>query len=156
MGQYQKNRNIFFIKLRDWNLKLYQRYLSNPPYLNADEVFPQHKILEKNWLMIKDEINSIVKKTNSLPKFHDVDDGQEFISANDGIAWNMFLVKTYGFWNKHNVKLCPNIVNLFRNFKDVSSISISFLSPGKHIPPHNGPYKGIYMPNKGHFLVVKN
>ena len=89
MGQYQKNRNIFFIKLRDWNLKLYQRYLSNPPYLNADEVFPQHKILEKNWLMIKDEINSIVKKTNSLPKFHDVDDGQEFISANDGIAWNM-------------------------------------------------------------------
>ena len=58
-------------------------------------------------------------------------------------AWNMFLVKTYGFWHKKNSKLCPKIVELFRPFKDVSSISISFLSPGKHIPPHNGPYKGI-------------
>jgi aspartyl/asparaginyl beta-hydroxylase (cupin superfamily) len=55
----------------------------------------------------------------------------------------MFLVKTYGFWHKQNSKLCPKIVELFKPFKDVSSISISFLSPGKHIPPHNGPYKGI-------------
>ncbi|MFL2572882.1 MAG: aspartyl/asparaginyl beta-hydroxylase domain-containing protein [Flavobacteriales bacterium] len=96
--------------------------------------------------------------------FHDVDDGQEFISANDGIAWNMFLVKTYGFWNKHNIKLCPNIVKLFKPFKNVTSISISFLSPGKHIPPHNGPYKGIYryqlpisVPKKGNCqLFVDN
>ena len=120
MGQYQKNRNIFFIKLRDWNLQLYNKFLSNPPYLDADKVFPEHKILEENWTMIRDEIKTILEKTSSLPKFHDVDDGQEFISANDGIAWNMFLVKTYGFWNKHNIKLCPNIVNLFKPFKNVS------------------------------------
>ena len=31
----------------------------------------------------------------------------------------------------------------FKPFKNVSGISISLLSPGKHIPPHNGPYKGI-------------
>ena len=143
MGQYQKNRNIFFIKFRDWNLKLYNKFVSNPPYLDSDKVFPENKILEENWMVIKDEINSILEKTNSLPKFHDVDDGQEFISNNDGIAWNMFLIKTYGFWNKHNIKLCPNIVKMFKPLKNVTSISISFLSPGKHIPPHNGPYKGI-------------
>jgi len=117
--------------------------LSNPPYLDADEVFPEHRILEENWTIIRDEINSILEKTTSLPKFHDVDDGQEFISNNDGIAWNMFLIKTYGFWNKDNIKFCPNIVKLFKSYKNVSSICISFLSPGKHIPPHNGPYKGI-------------
>ena len=143
MGQYQSNRNIFLIKLRDWNLKIYNKFLSNPPFLDADEVFPEHKILEENWTMIRDEINSILEKTTSLPKFHDVDDGQEFISNNDGIAWNMFLIKTYGFWNKDNIKFCPNIVKLFKSYKNVSGICISFLSPGKHIPPHNGPYKGI-------------
>tara|TARA_B100000482_G_C12538925_1_gene271456 strand:+ start:235 stop:945 length:711 start_codon:yes stop_codon:yes gene_type:complete len=164
MGKYQKNRSIFFIKLRDWNLKLYNKFLSNPPYLDVDKVLPEHKLFEENWTLIRDEINLILKKTNSLPKFHDVDDGQEFISANDGIAWNMFLVKTYGFWNKHNIKLCPNIVKLFKPFKNVTSISISFLSPGKHIPPHNGPYKGIYryqlpisVPKKGNCqLFVDN
>jgi beta-hydroxylase len=143
MGQYQNNRNIFFIKLRDWNLNFYNKFISNPPYLDSDKYFPEHKILENNWTLIRDEINEMVAKTNSLPKFHDVDDGQEFISNNDGKAWNMFLVKTYGFWHKQNSKLCPKIVELFKPFKDVSSISISFLSPGKHIPPHNGPYKGI-------------
>ena len=78
MGQYQKNRNIFFIKFRDWNLKLYNKFVSNPPYLDSDKVFPENKILEENWMVIKDEINSILEKTNSLPKFHDVDDGQEY------------------------------------------------------------------------------
>ena len=90
MGQYQNNRNIFFIKLRDWNLKFYNKFMSNPPYLDVDKVFPEHKLFEENWTLIRDEINLILKKTNSLPKFHDVDNGQEFISANDGIAWNMF------------------------------------------------------------------
>ena len=139
----QDNRNILFVKLRDWNLSLYRKFLNNPPYLNVDEVFPEYKVLEDNWLVIKDEIDSIINNTASLPKFHDVDEGQKFISNNDGVAWNMFLIKTYGFWNKKNIKLCPKTVDLFRSFKKVESISVSILDPGKYIPAHNGPYKGI-------------
>ena len=136
--------NIFKkIKKNDWVLcswrSHYQCLLKGVPNKKLEKsilkgnsialCFPEHKILEQNWTMIRDEINSILEKTSSLPKFHDVDDGQEFISNNDGIAWKIFLVKTYGFWNKHNIKLCPNIVNLFKPFKNVTSISISFLSP---------------------------
>jgi aspartyl/asparaginyl beta-hydroxylase (cupin superfamily) len=139
----QDNGNILFVKLRDWNLSLYRKFLNNPPYLNVDELFPEYKVLEDNWLVIKDEIDSIINNTASLPKFHDVDEGQKFISNNDGVAWNMFLIKTYGFWNKKNIKLCPKTVDLFRSFKKVESISVSILDPGKHIPAHNGPYKGI-------------
>lgn len=140
----QNNRNIVFKKFRDWNLVFYNTLLKNTPYLNADIVFPQHIILEDNWLVIKDEIEEIIKKTSSLPKFHEVDDGQEYISANDGISWNMLNIKTYGFWHKENIKLCPRTVELLKPFKNVSSIYFSILSPGKHIPPHNGPYKGIF------------
>ena len=140
----QNNRNIIFKKIRDWNLVFYNTLLKNTPYLNVDIVFPQHIILEDNWLVIKDEIEEIIKKTSSLPKFHEVDDGQEYISANDGISWNMFNIKTYGFWHKENIKLCPRTVELLKPYKNVSSIYFSILSPGKHIPPHNGPYKGIF------------
>ena len=139
----QNNRNIFFIKFRDWNLRFYNTLLRNTAYLNADEVFPEHITLENNWLVIKDEIEEIIKKTSSLPKFHEVDDGQEYISANGGISWSMFNVKTYGFWHKENIKLCPKTVEILRPLKNVSSIYFSILSPGKHIPAHNGPYKGI-------------
>ena len=140
----QNNRNIIFKKFRDWNLVFYNTLLKNTPYLNVDIVFPQHIILEDNWLVIKDEIDDIIKKTSSLPKFHEVDDGQEYISANDGISWNMFNIKTYGFWHQENIKLCPRTVELLKPYKNVSSIYFSILSPGKHIPPHNGPYKGIF------------
>ena len=140
----QNNRNIIFKKFRDWNLVFYNTLLKNTPYLNVDIVFPQHIILEDNWLVIKDEIEEIIKKTSSLPKFHEVDDGQEYISANDGISWNMFNIKTYGFWHQENIKLCPRTVELLKPYKNVSSIYFSILSPGKHIPPHNGPYKGIF------------
>ncbi|MFL2572883.1 MAG: hypothetical protein ACJ0P8_00365 [Flavobacteriales bacterium] len=43
--------------------------MSNPPYLDVDKVFPEHKLFEENWTLIRDEINLILKKTNSLPKF---------------------------------------------------------------------------------------
>ena len=76
---------------------MYNKFISNSPYLDSDKYFPEHKILENNWTLIRDEINEMVTKTNSLPKFHDVDDGQAFISNTDGKAWNMFQVFRYHF-----------------------------------------------------------
>ena len=38
MGQYQKNRNIFFIKLRDWNLQLYNKFLSNLQNFSKEDI----------------------------------------------------------------------------------------------------------------------
>ena len=51
MGQYQNNRNIFFIKLGDWNLKLYNKFMSNPPYLDVDKVLPEHKLFEERFVI---------------------------------------------------------------------------------------------------------
>ena len=38
---------------------------------------------------------------------------------------------------------CPKTVALLSNMGSVKSIYFSVLDQGKHIPPHNGPYKGI-------------
>ena len=139
----QSNRNIFFIKFRDWNLAMYNRLMSNPPYLDMDLHFKDHNILENNWKVIKEEIELIISKGEALPKFHEVDEGQEFISDNDGIAWSMFNVKTYGFWHPSNVEQCPKTVEIIKSLKNVTGVYFSILDAGKHIPAHNGPYKGI-------------
>jgi aspartyl/asparaginyl beta-hydroxylase (cupin superfamily) len=131
------------MKFRDWNLAMYNRLMSNSPYLNMDTYFKDHSILEDNWKVIKEEIESIISKADTLPKFHEVDKGQEFISDNDGIAWSMFNVKTYGFWHSTNVKQCPKTVEIIKSLKNVSGVYFSILDAGKHIPAHNGPYKGI-------------
>ena len=139
----QKNRNIIFKTFRDWNLRLYQKRLSNPAYLELKTNFKEHKILEDNWKVIKNEIKLIINSYKDLPKFHEVDNGQEYISDNDGVTWSLFNVKLYGMWHKENMQKCPKTVALLSNIKNVKSIYFSILDPGKHIPPHNGPYKGI-------------
>jgi aspartyl/asparaginyl beta-hydroxylase (cupin superfamily) len=139
----QNNRSVFFMKFRDWNLSMYNRLMTNTPYLDMDTYFKDHSILEDNWMVIKEEIESIINKADTLPKFHEVDKGQEFISDNDGIAWSMFNVKTYGFWHASNIKQCPKTVGIIKSLKNVSGVYFSILDAGKHIPAHNGPYKGI-------------
>ena len=44
---------------------------------------------------------------------------------------------------KKNMKMCPKTSSLLRSIRGVKSAYFSVLSPGKHIPPHKGPYKGI-------------
>ncbi len=139
----QNNRNGFFTFFRDNNLKLYNLKIKTPPLLDLEEYFPEHKILEENWLEIKNELQSVIDSGKNLPKFHEIDDGQEYISDNDGLSWNLLNLLVYGMWHKENASLFPITSSILKKIKSVKSANFSILSPGKHIPPHKGPYKGI-------------
>ena len=156
------NRNVILYTLIKKLRNLYK--LNNPPYLNLDKHFPEHKIIEKNWEAIRDEILNIIEESKSLPKFHEIDDGQEFISNNDGISWNLFVVKVYDMLNVPNAKKCVKTLSILNAIKSVKTINFSILAPGKHIPAHRGPYRGILryqlaleVPQDGEcFLLVDN
>tara|TARA_B100000073_G_scaffold342861_1_gene346651 strand:+ start:704 stop:1408 length:705 start_codon:yes stop_codon:yes gene_type:complete len=139
----QKNRNFLFKFFRDKNLDLYNSAVKNPAYLDLNTFFPEHVVLEKNWKEIKKEIESVINSKKELPKFHEVDDGQEYISDNDGIEWSLFNLKVYDMWHKENKSMCPKTSLILSSMKNVKSAYFSILAPGKHIPPHKGPYKGI-------------
>jgi len=143
MGVPQTNRNPLFKWFRDQNLKYYNRNIKTPPFLDLDLFFPEHTILEENWETIKNEICSVINSGKKLPKFHEVDDGQEYISDNDGISWSLLNLKLYDLWHEKNKSLCPKTCEILGSIKTVKSIYFSILAPGKHIPPHHGPYKGI-------------
>lgn len=139
----QKNRSSFFKFFRDKNLDLYNSQIKTPAYLDLDSYFPDYKILESQWGVIKKEIVNVIDSKKTLPKFHEVDDGQEYISDNDGLGWSLLNIKLYGMWHAKNRGLCPKTSDILKNMKSVKSAYFSVLSPGKHIPPHYGPYKGI-------------
>ena len=139
----QNNRSVFFKCLRDNNLKLYNRKIKTPAYLDLNAFFPEHKILEENWKEIKGEIEGIISSDRVVPKFHEIDNGQEYISDNDGVSWNLFNIKVYDMWHLKNKSLCPKTVKLLEPMKNVKGFYFSILDPGKHIPPHKGPYKGV-------------
>jgi aspartate beta-hydroxylase len=55
----------------------------------------------------------------------------------------MFILKAYGAKVPRNLARCPRLAALVAASPDVLSASISFLAPGKHIPPHRGPFRGV-------------
>ena len=139
----QNNRGWLFKFFRDRSLKYYNSKIKTPAYLDLDKYFADYTILEENWKEIKQEIEGVINSGKTLPKFHEVDDGQEYISDNDGLSWSLLNLLLYEMWHEKNCDLCPKTTSILRGLSSVKSAYFSILAPGKHIPPHKGPYKGI-------------
>lgn len=157
----QNNRNRFFKFFRDYNLSFYNSKIKTPAFLDLEEYFPEYKLLEENYESIKKEVEDVINSGKSLPKFHEVDDGQDYISNNDGLSWSLLNLLLYGIWHKKNTELCPKTTSILKKIKGVKSAYFSILDPGKHIPPHKGPYKGIIryqlaisVPKKGECKII--
>jgi aspartate beta-hydroxylase len=68
---------------------------------------------------------------------------QEANSANDDRDWRIFIMKVYGHEVARNISRCTVTASIVRQIPSVLSASFSFLAPGKHIPPHRGPFRGV-------------
>jgi aspartyl/asparaginyl beta-hydroxylase (cupin superfamily) len=136
------NRNFLLFYSIQFNRWLYNLFIKTPAILNLKETFPIHEELEANWESIRDEVLDVMN-ANNLPNFHDIDKGQDFISNNDGKNWQLFVLQLYGNWIYPNTEHCPTVVKLLKNRPEVRTVLFSIIEPGKHIPEHRGPYKGI-------------
>ena len=118
-------------------------FVKNPPYLDLQEHFPQHRLFKKNWNKIQDELLEVLKHEENVPKFHEVDSIQRFISAKDEVPWRTFIIKAYGKWAPANAKKVPETVKILEQVPQVTTAMFSILDGGKHIPSHMGFFKGV-------------
>jgi aspartate beta-hydroxylase len=68
---------------------------------------------------------------------------QTEISANDGRDWRILVLKAYGTILPRNHARCPVLAETVSSVPDVLSAALSFLAPGKHVPEHRGPFRGV-------------
>jgi aspartate beta-hydroxylase len=123
--------------------RMFDRRINTPAVLDADRYFPDAGRFVQSWGQIRDEALTIAGRLQSVPRFHELVHGQTAISANDGRDWRVFVLKAYGYDVKQNLEKCPATAELVRRCPSVLSASFSYLAPGKHIPPHRGPFRGI-------------
>lgn len=123
--------------------RMFDRRINTPAVLDADRYFPDAGQFVQSWGQIRDEALTIAGRLQSVPRFHELVHGQTAISANDGRDWRVFVLKAYGYDVKQNLEKCPATAELVRRCPSVLSASFSYLAPGKHIPPHRGPFRGI-------------
>ena len=114
--------------------------VGNPPiYDNA--VFPWTKEIEREWRAIRAELDRVLTRKDHLPGFHELSTDVSTISQDRG--WKTFFLSGYGFRSENNIKLCPETWRICQKIPGLITVMYSILEPGKHLPPHRGPYNGV-------------
>ncbi len=109
-------------------------------FFNAED-FPWTHDLEANWHLMRAELDEILKDREALPNFQDISRDQLQITTDD--KWKTFFLYGFGYKAEKNCTRCPESTRLVEAVPGMKTAFFSILSPGKHIPPHRGPYKGV-------------
>jgi beta-hydroxylase len=110
-----------------------------PFYDPAD--FPWVAPLEANWKTIRAELDAVLEHRTSLPNFQDISTDQYQLTDDD--RWKTYFFYGYGFRSDANCERCPETTRLVESIPGMETAMFSILAPRKHIPPHDGPYKGV-------------
>lgn len=97
--------------------------------------------VERGWPEIRAELDELLLERSRIPNFQDLSEDQKVLT--EGEQWKTLFLYGYGHRVEENCKRCPATVRHLRKIPGMLTAMFSILAPGKHIPPHRGPYKGV-------------
>jgi aspartyl/asparaginyl beta-hydroxylase (cupin superfamily) len=106
--------------------------------------------LERHWTEICAELEEVLRDRSAIPAFQDISVDQ--IDLSDDDRWQTYFLFGYGFEVAEHTAACPRTTELVREVSGMKTAMFSILAPGKHIPHHRGPYKGVLRHHLG--LIV--
>jgi aspartate beta-hydroxylase len=122
---------------------IYDHRIDTPAILEAEQYFPNARRFTQRWTDLRHEALAIAENLPRVPRFHDIMPAQADISANDGRDWRLFIMRAYGVSFPDRLARCPTVAAILQDVPEAISCSFSFIAPGKHIPRHRGPFRGI-------------
>lgn len=150
MSTLREKRNRF---IKDVGFQIIQRIerfigrrslVGDRPFFEAEN-HPEHFAwthrLEANWEAIRAEADQILTRRDELPNFQDISEDQKSITQDD--RWKTFFLYGFGHKAEENCRRCPETTALVESVPGMKTAFFSILAPGKHIPAHRGPYKGV-------------
>lgn len=129
------------------NFLIRQSHLPAQPVMNPDD-FPWATTLEKNFPVIRRELDQVLEFRQSLPKLHEVQREQYRVSADD--KWRVFVISGWGHVSEAGERMCPETARLVREIPGVRSALFSILDAGAQVPDHRGHIKGLL---RGHLAM---
>jgi beta-hydroxylase len=110
------------------------------PFFDPDR-FAWTQRLETHTDVIQGELGRVLQHRDHLPNFQDISEDQRAITRDD--RWKTFFLYGFGYKAETNCTLCPETTRLVEGVPGMTTAFFSILAPGKHIPAHRGPYKGV-------------
>ncbi len=112
----------------------------NPPVYPTDD-FPWAREVEAEWRLIRAELDKILVRKGDLPAFHEISSEVRSISSDQN--WKTFFLCGYGIKSEEAIRQCPETWRILQKIPGLKSAMFSIFEPGKHLPPHRGPYNGV-------------
>ncbi|MBK8177125.1 MAG: aspartyl/asparaginyl beta-hydroxylase domain-containing protein [Rhodospirillales bacterium] len=103
--------------------------------------FPWVADIERDWRLIRTELDRVLQRQADLPAFHEV--VAEFKTITRDNHWKTFFLLGYGAPLWRNIEQCPDTWRILQRIPGLKTAMFSILEPGKHLPPHKGPYNGV-------------
>ena len=152
--EVKKKKHRLSVALGLWIIKRVEQVLIRfslvgaTPFL-APSAFAWVELLESNWEVIRAELDQVLKTPERIPNFQDISTDQANITRDD--KWKSYFLYGYGYRMPDNCKQCPETTRIIEAIPGMFTAFFSVLAPGKHIPRHRGPYRGLL---RGHLALV--
>lgn len=127
-------------------LHRFERYIArhsvhgDPPVYDP-AIFGWVPALETQWRSIANEYLALLAHSEPIPPFHEISHEQRPITSDNG--WRTFVLYAYGVEASRNCAMCPQTAAAVRAIPGMQTAMFSILEPGKRLPLHRGPYKGL-------------
>src|SRR5690606_3829467 len=126
----------------DWAERLNLAYsaVGNPP-VHDNATFPWAAEIEREWKLIREELDRVLTRKDELPGFHEI--VREVSSISTDRDWKSFVFCGYGSVSEDAVRACPETWRILQKIPNMKAAMFSIFEPGKHLKPHRGPYNGV-------------
>ena len=121
-------------------LNLKHSSVGNAPVFATDD-FPWAREVEAEWEKIRAELDTVLVRKGELPAFHEISSEVRSISSDQN--WKTFFLCGYGIKSESAIAQCPETWRILQKIPGLKSAMFSIFEPGKHLPPHRGPYNGV-------------
>jgi len=97
--------------------------------------------IESRWETIREELDLLTYNNENIPNIQDISKEQTRIASGGG--WKTFFLYAYGNRIDDNCMKCPETAKALEFIPGMKTAFFSILAPGKHLPPHRGPFNGL-------------
>ena len=111
------------------------------PAVYDNAVFPWATEIEREWTLIRSELEKVLLRQAELPGFHQI--STDVATITQDMGWKTFFFCGYGARADANIEQCPETWRIVNKIPGLITAMFSILEPGKHIPHHRGPYNGV-------------
>jgi ornithine lipid ester-linked acyl 2-hydroxylase len=111
------------------------------PFIDPRQ-FEWHKVATSEWTMVQSELKALLSAVETIPPYREInEDANRLIGYDD--KYLSYFFYAYGQRFEKQCSKCPDTARLLHKIPGVQSAFFSILLPGKRIPPHRGPYRGV-------------